>query len=503
MQDHTPFVFGNERVIASMAAALFAFALSACGPETPPGPAANSPPWTPVAIELDSGDRLEGEEGSIIVPERRGTDDPRKIAVGFRRFASASSAPGPPVFMLAGGPGRSYNEQLDEGGQRQKDVTNLITLFRQAGDVILVDLRGVYLSKPNILCDGPRNKFRYIATADQYGELFQDAGSACREKLNSEGFDLLGYNVLEAGADVITVADALGYGQIRLYGASFGSHWALAIAKLGPNRVSAMVLDGVEGFDHTFDDPQWVRSAVQRIANEASTAWGGHYGSADPYHGFRTLTDRAETSQKSAFGLSRTEVEQTLLNGRGYSLFSRRDMAGFPQGVAELLDGRGTLWLRLRRPLIGFGAKGLYGWDGAAIGLFDCSSHVSDERKARLTQTAERGVVDDLRFYDAYCKGWGVPALPDAFRTHQRLETKALLYAGTFDVSTPIENARDVARQLPNGQLVVVARGSHRAFSEALEHRPHLATEILAWLAGGPPPTLQETLPPVRFDPVE
>jgi pimeloyl-ACP methyl ester carboxylesterase len=276
MSPHRPSSLKAIALRVPVAAALIlTLGLSGCGAaESSRGPLARGAPWTPVTIPLETGVALTGESGHVAVPERRDSAASREIDIGFRRFPSTAARPGEPVFMLAGGPGGSYNEQLDEGGQRQRDAARLIDIFRQTGDVVLVDLRGVYLSAPNTLCDGPKRKLRYVSRADQYAELFEDAGSACRQKLLDEGFDLAGYNVLEAAADVLAVADALGYSRVQLYGASFGSHWALALAKEHPDRVSAMVLEGVEGLDHTVDDPEVVHGAVSRIAKAAVAAWG-------------------------------------------------------------------------------------------------------------------------------------------------------------------------------------------------------------------------------------
>jgi pimeloyl-ACP methyl ester carboxylesterase len=214
------------------------------------------------------------------------------------------------------------------------------------------------------------------------------------------------------------------------------------------------------------------------------------------------FAELALLSPDDAFGLTRAEIELTRLEGRGYSLLDRRTMAGYPRGVAELLEGRGSLWLRLRRPMIAIGARGLYGWDGAAVGLFDCASGISEARRAHLSRTVRAEVLDDLRFHEAYCAGWGVSPLSEAFRAPHNFTVPALLYAGTFDVATPLENAREVAQQTPLGQLVVVSGGSHRALSEALDNRPELAREISLWLQGGSAPPARETLPAIAFEPL-
>ena len=451
---------------------------------------------TPISITLEDGAVLELEEGAVSVPEARGRDGARQISIGFRRIAKAPGAAGAPVFLLAGGPGGSFNERLDEGGERQAASVAVINMYRRVGDVVLVDLRGVNLSTPQTLCDGAPNKWRRIGSEDSYYDLIESTGRACREKLLSEGFDLAGYAVAEAAADIIAVADALGYDRINLAGTSFGSHWGLTAAKYYPERVSRMVLTGIEGFDHTIDDPAGVLAAVEKISAAARPVWDKVHDVEGPVEALRALAGRIERAERKAFGLRRYEVADAMVWGRNYSLSSRAGMYEWPRAVAGMLDGK----VRYHKVVRWFTARNIgRGWDAAAVGMFDCASWISPQRLAQLQAGESLFVTDNLKYYEALCAGWDIKPLPDSFREDFRSDVPALFIHGDMDVSTPLVNALETIEQFPDGQLTIVEGGSHAVLTETLRAYPILEEQIIDWLGGGAPPPARMSLPPIEF----
>jgi len=445
-------------------------------------------------LDTDDGVTLTGDQGAISVMETSGRETSRKISIGFRRFRGVDGASSAPVFLLAGGPGGSYNERLDEGGVRQAHSVRLINLFRRVGDVVLVDLRGVNLSTPNTLCDGAANKAQTIATLDDFLTVYRSSGALCRTKLLDEGFDLGAYTVVEAANDIISVADHLGYDKISLYGRSFGSHWALTLAKYHGDRIDRMVLEGIEGLDHTYDDPDAAYAAASRIAEAASPAWSDRYGFKTPLDALEQL---AQSADRRASALTSFEIRRAVKSGPGYSLGTRRGQVGWLKGIQAILQDKVDLILIQRRILA---ARLGLGWDAAAEGLFDCASSISRDRRAALSAFDGFDISGDLAIYDAYCDGWRVDPLPDSFRADFQSDIPTLMVTGSFDVMTPSANAEQTLKQFQNGTLVTIAGGSHDAFSEAMSAEPSLADEIVGWFGGGAPPGALITLPPLQFD---
>lgn len=489
---------GCGALYLALVSAIFITLTAACTPASKQ-PATMAAQSQPFAITLDSGVILRGEEGRVAVPENRADAGSRRIAIGFRRFSAVSAASPIPIFLLAGGPGGSYAERLDEGGARQAHTARLIELLRRTGDVVLVDLRGVYLSTPNTLCNGVTDKSRPVSTRQTFLATYREIGISCRRKLIGEGFDISAYTPVSAAADVIGVAAALGYDKINLYGRSFGSHWALVIAKYHPERVGRLLLEGVESFDHTYDDATAVRAAVARIAKAAAPVWDGAFGHTTPLDALSALAGAAQ-SATGAFGLTPFEIASAVTQGSDYWLSARAGMAAWPAAAAALMRGE-VEPIKLRRETIAAG-MGL-GWDAAAIGMFDCASGISAARRARLQAAGTAAVIDDLMFYDAYCQGWAIAPLAQAFRDDITIDAPALVFAGSYDIATPIENALQLIEHLPNGHMTTVIGGSHDAMSEALDGDQGLAQAIVGWFRGGGAPAAEIVLAPLVFKPLQ
>lgn len=470
-----------------------------------------SPPWqetclgettvgnvvlTKKRIELDDGNIFVVDQGAIQVPEVRNDATARSITIGFWVLRGTGEATDAPVYMLPGGPGNSYIESFGS-----EETRKLISLFRDVGDVVLVDLRGINLSTPNI-SGGSAGLFSTFETEAEYLDLTTEAARAGRKKLVRGGFDLTGYNVIEAADDVVAIADALGHENINLYGTSFGSHWSLTVARQHPNRVHRFVVDGVEGFDHTVDDSDAVADTIARIALEASPVWNGAYDVDDPFEAMQRLFAKAEGNPDDAFGLQSYEVATSLIQGQmlgfDYALGDRSTMARWPADIANIMDGNGAERLPIYRLIagtrMGRSAK------EAAVGLFDCASWISDDRNARLRATAGTGVPDDLALLTAKCEGWGVVPLSQDFRTSFVSDVRGLFVQGTYDVKTPYQNVLELLPSFPNADLVTVHGGSHEAMTEALEAAPAFAQQLREWYTSETVPA-DVTLPAIAFTP--
>lgn len=445
------------------------------------------------------GDDFLVAKGTVQVPEVRGKADSRMINIGYMVVPGIEGAGEIPIVMVAGGPGGSHIADIHKSW-----VQRLVRIFRRVGDVVMVDLRGINSSGPAFEVSGASNKLRNVASGEDYLQLQRDIGAANRAQLIADGFDLSGYVVTEAAADVIAVADALGYGKLNLYGTSFGSHFTFTTARVFPDRVNRFLVTGLEGYDHTYDDGVAVLDAVRQIAREAETVWDGAYGVENPLEALLSLAARAEEDPASAHGLAPYEVEYLILYGSsydfGYQLGNRSSMKSWPADVAKIMAGERLWRLPFARRLTGF-YEGKSPSD-AAVGLFDCSSHISQARQKRLTQTAPESFPNNSEYMNALCAGWDVTPLPPEFQQGTISQVPTLFVHGTYDTSTPYPNAVEMLEQFPNASLVTVYGGSHGALWEALSAHPPLADEIVGWFQGeAPPPDV--TLGPIPFDPLE
>src|SRR5690606_35224286 len=107
-------------------------------------------------------------------------------------------------------------------------------------DLVLADMRGTGMSAP-LACAPERS----LAEELSAGALVRLART-CRERHRER--DLSAYTTAGAVADLEAVRAALGYEAIDLLGVSYGTRLAMAYAASHPDRVRALVLDGVAPF---------------------------------------------------------------------------------------------------------------------------------------------------------------------------------------------------------------------------------------------------------------
>jgi pimeloyl-ACP methyl ester carboxylesterase len=185
--------------------------------------------------------RIEGPRGTGSVAARCGelrvAEDPaepsgRQIGLAVAVVPAISTRAEPdPLFMIAGGPGQ---------GARESFVPALAALgsIRNTRDVVLVDQRGTGDSQP-LDCDMPED------TLDDMDTPPEELAALARTCLSALPGDPRFYTTSVAVQDLDAVREALGYARINLYGASYGTRVAQHYVRRHPERVRAVVLDGV------------------------------------------------------------------------------------------------------------------------------------------------------------------------------------------------------------------------------------------------------------------
>ncbi|MDC0710836.1 hypothetical protein POL68_20340 [Stigmatella sp. ncwal1] len=85
---------------------------------------------------------VQDELGTLFVPENRAAAHSRIIGVGFARIKASRPTSAPPVFVLPGGPARSYLNAFTGGDAAAKKQLAGIVPYTAVGDVVVVDQRG-------------------------------------------------------------------------------------------------------------------------------------------------------------------------------------------------------------------------------------------------------------------------------------------------------------------------------------------------------------------------
>src|SRR5690349_7421081 len=168
--------------------------------------------------------------GPFEVPENRSLPNGRRIVLNVVVLpALTDSAESDALTFLAGGgvvPATRYIRFL----------ARAFRTLRQHHDILLVDQRGTWNSTP-LECDSDSAGADRTMPADPCDV---SETKKCRDELMKHA-DLRQYTTEAAMADLDSVRSWLGYEQLDLYAASYGTKAAQAYAKRYPDRVRTMV----------------------------------------------------------------------------------------------------------------------------------------------------------------------------------------------------------------------------------------------------------------------
>jgi pimeloyl-ACP methyl ester carboxylesterase len=204
-------------------------------------------PATPITVSACpqpiGSDEIEGKTvicGTISVPENHSNPDGRKIEIEFGVLKSKSTAPEPdPVIHLHGGPAGGMMDAL-------AGYAGIFADFRRTRDVIFFDQRAAGLSDSSVACSktmsvDAANVFNLPGTDPDSNQAFDD----CLAELKAAGVDVAAYNTTQNALDVRDIIAALGYESYNIYGISYGTKLALEVERSAPERLRAVIIDGV------------------------------------------------------------------------------------------------------------------------------------------------------------------------------------------------------------------------------------------------------------------
>jgi pimeloyl-ACP methyl ester carboxylesterase len=192
-------------------------------------------------------DTVDAELGRLTLPEDHAAANGPKITLALVRLSGTANRTRPPTIYLDGGPGSSGITTA-----RLPHFAQLFKTLREVGDVILVDQRGIGMSRPNLACPSrtspPADLF---ATEEKFRRYLREGARACATRQRAAGVRLEHYTTEASADDIAAAIRALGARQANLFGFSYGTHLGLAIIRRHASLVHRAVLAGVEGPDHS------------------------------------------------------------------------------------------------------------------------------------------------------------------------------------------------------------------------------------------------------------
>jgi pimeloyl-ACP methyl ester carboxylesterase len=426
--------------------------------------------------------RFAAELGRLLVPENRHDPGKALIELAFIRMKSRASRPAPPLVILAGGPGVAGSEWAHFG--------SFAPWFEELlgiSDVILLDQRGTGLSNPRLDC-----LERWNLPLDQIGDrqsFLRQSSERCLEAATfwrNRGVDLSGYTTLESADDIDALRQALGLDEISLYGASYGSHLALATVRRHGAHIARAIIALVEGPDQTIKLPANTEHHLQSLARLVEADHQLRSAIPDLLALMRTALEQLERQPAEVVVLDRQTGDQvTVVAGRfDLQLITARGLGDvrFLQQLPRRYDAmaRGDYsWLaeevlKSRRSFLG----------NAMSYCMDSASGASPERMGQVARQAPLTLLEDVMDlpFPYISSVWDMPDLGPEFRSPISTDVPVLFISGSLDGRTPPSNVEELGDGFANSKHIKVLGGTHS--SSKLVSVPAIRAAMSAFLLG-------------------
>ena len=356
---------------------------------------------------------------------------------------------GDPLFVLAGGP-----------GQAGSDVLPLLKLafdrVRATRDIVFIDQRGTGLSG-KLDCESKPEHERM--TDDELTAELRACIAANKQPLAA-------YTTANAARDLEQVRRALGYGQVNVWGGSYGTRLGQAYARAYPDSVRSLVLDGVAAPDQVIPaggrdgqaalDGLFAACARDAACNKAYPNLRAEFDALVKKveaGDVRLSLPNPRTAEQTDFTMSAQRFLGTVHN----ILYSPADARRLPFLIHSASRGRWQPFVARQNLAGDFG-------NDASMSMLLHFAVVCAEDVPRFTPAlmqADAAVIAKplAEMIPKLCQDIKVPAVPWVAPT--RIEAPALLLSGALDPVTPPHRAETAAKSMARAQHVVVANAGH------------------------------------------
>lgn len=433
-----------------------------------PEPIATEEAFIPVfeetACPFEVPDGASVSCGFVVVPEDHFNDNGKtlRLAVVVAKDHSPDHKPDP-VILLAGGPG-------------EKTVANAVQFapvlepLHPDRDLILFDQRGVGLSEPALECPGwEQAQFEILDEPDAEVALQTtfEALMLCRDRLVAEGHNLAAYTTLQNAADVNAIRLALGYEQLNLYGASYGSHLGQAVMRDYPEAVRSVVLSSVYPLERSLflDATTSTAGALLYLVERCETDEACSHAYPDLEMVLFEVVERlnAEPLEITLTDpLSGEEHEAVLTGDAAFShlaalLYQTPLIPAVPQAIYDVYNGDYTLMTQLRSINLIFLEALSRGMEFSVLCTDDLIGQTPEDLLAarnelppELNSTVDPESLIEYSIF-GICENWPVEEAEAWVKNPVVSDLPTLALAGEFDPVTPPEYGQLVASHLSRG----------------------------------------------------
>lgn len=459
----------TQHATEPMRGCVLAMALAWAGVAATSGPAAAAPPSSRAEPQAVRGIELQdcrlphpaglgsvrARCGSLVVPENHAAPQVRRLALRVAVIPSLDRRSGrEPLFVIPGGPGQGAADFYAA-------YAGAFAQIARTRDIVLVDQRGTGGSNP-LHCDFPDD----FETGASSPDVLRQLSAACRNALTARPEF---FTTSVAIRDLDAVRAALGYPKIVLYGVSYGTRVAQHYVRRFPQRVSAVVLDGVIAPDVPLGpqtpfhaqqalDLMFARCRVEPACNAAFPELARRFdelrGRLAVQPARLTLPDPATAEPRQIdFGSEQLIGAVRLLN------YLTASTALLPLFIDRAAKGD---YAPLGAQLLMLGAvlddQLAYGMNAAVICTEDVPYFGAVE-PAALAKTYFGAM--QLEGLQALCEGWPKGVMDADLREPLHSTVPALLLSGEADPVTPPESAARAAKGFTDVAHVVVRGQGH------------------------------------------
>ncbi len=415
---------------------------------------------SPTAIErLKACAREEGPSdaycGRLEVFEDRARGTGRKIALKIVVLPALRRDSKPdPIFIFAGGPGQG-------AATLAPTIRVLFQRLQTDRDIVMIDQRGTGDSHP-LDCHAPKRD------SDDLTKLGDDSVDRYRDCLSHYDAAPALYTTSIAVDDIDDVRAFLGYRDINLWGASYGTRAALVYLRQHSAHVRSVVLDGVVPTDMKMplsfarDGQRALDAMVESCSKEAAC----HAAYPELKANLDAVLQRLDASPK-------VKIIHPRTGERAEVPFPRRVAAGilmsalYSPVTASLLPR--VIDDAFRGDYDGLLALGM-SHEGAAGNISEgmylsvvCSEDVPAIRAELIAPNSEHTFLRDdyLKSATKPCAFWPTQKVDAAFYAPVVSDKPVLLLSGEIDPVTPPAWAEGVAKHLTNAKHLVVPATGH------------------------------------------
>ena len=429
---------------------------------------------------------------------------PGTITLAMRRHLSPVGTAKTAVIALAGGPGQSALPFTS-------DFAQILGPIVSTRDLIVFDQRGTGLSHP-LSCaafEHLKQGITPLAVSICAGQIGQTRGL---------------YTTADTVADIEAIRQAGSYEKLVLYGTSYGTKVAERYAQEYPSHVEALVLDSVvpTSGEDAFEEPTF--TAVGRILHQLCSAGACKHITSEPVGDLARLVRRMgpgsvggrfinDQGKSEPVRIYANDLLGVLMQGD----FDPLLRAEFPAAVRSAVDGDTAALVRLLARA-GSGEEGegeenmSEGFDTPLYYSTICEESVfpwnrSTSSKARLGEaiTALRAQpasafapftpANALALSDVVpCASWPFASVGPEVDEAPFPNVPTLILSGADDLRTPTANAREVAAQIPDAQVLVVPNTGHSVLGADPTPCAHNALQAL--FEGKPVRQCKDRTPP-------